>query len=286
MSDDNSMSLVNLGKLAKPADTLIKKVSSAVSGYAGPWQIKRVAKAEAEVALIKAKNEIEITDLHRCAMHRFFDEEARRQDNIETITMKALPNLNESSDPSKMEDDWVTNFFDKSRIISNGEMQDIWAKVLAGEANAPGTYSKRTVNFLGDLDKKDAEIFQNLCSFGCISGGFIPLIFDHKASIYNDKGIDFNSLKHLDSIGFIQFDSLVGFDFTGLFESITVMYCGQPLVLKIKKEEGNKLPVGKVLLTQLGRELTTVCNAPSVEGFFEYVKDKWKRYLPDESLKN
>ncbi|MBL4701684.1 MAG: hypothetical protein JKX85_10550, partial [Phycisphaeraceae bacterium] len=79
MSDDNSMSLVNLGKLAKPADTLIKKVSSAVSGYAGPWQIKRVAKAEAEVALIKAKNEIEITDLHRCAMHRFFDEEARRQ---------------------------------------------------------------------------------------------------------------------------------------------------------------------------------------------------------------
>jgi hypothetical protein len=34
---------VNLGELSKPADTLIKKVSSAVGGVFEPWQIKRVA---------------------------------------------------------------------------------------------------------------------------------------------------------------------------------------------------------------------------------------------------
>ena len=55
-----------------------------------PWQIKRVAKAEAEASLIKAKAEIEITDLHRRAMHRFVEEEAKRQENMETITEKGI----------------------------------------------------------------------------------------------------------------------------------------------------------------------------------------------------
>lgn len=165
MSDDNSTSLINLGKISKPADTLIKKVSSAIGGVLEPWQKKRVAKAEAEASLIKAKNDIEITDLHRRAMHRFVEEEANRQENMEEITKKSIPHLSNESNPEQMEDDWVTNFFDKSRIVSDDEMQGLWAQVLAGEANSPGTYSKRTVNLLSGLDKNDAELFQSLCRF-------------------------------------------------------------------------------------------------------------------------
>ena len=91
-------------------------------------------------------------------------------------------------------------------------MQELWARVLAGEANTPGKYSKRTVNFLGELDKREAELFQNFCRFGWIAADdFIPLIFDAKAEIYNQKGIDFNSLIHLDSTGFISFNSSSGF---------------------------------------------------------------------------
>jgi len=176
MPDDKSISVINLGELSKPADTLIKKVSSAIGGIFAPWQIKRLAKAEAEASLIKAKAEFEITDLHRRAMHRFVEEEAKRQENMEAITEKALPHLKSGSDPSKMEDDWVTNFFDKSRIVSDSDMQELWARVLAGEANAPGFYSKRTVNFLGDLDKRDAELFSTLCSFGWFIVDFTPLV--------------------------------------------------------------------------------------------------------------
>jgi hypothetical protein len=282
MSDDKSISLVNLGKLSKPADTLIKKVSSAVGGIFEPWQIKRVAKAKAETDLIKAKSEIEITDLHRRAMHRFVEEEASRQENMEKITEKALPLLNESSDPSAMEDDWVTNFFDKSRIVSDEEMQNLWSSVLAGEANAPGTYSKRTVNFLGDLDKKDAELFQSLCSFGWFVGSFTPLVFDSKAPIYNDRGLNFNTLTHLDSIGLIKFDNLAGFQRTGLPKNFAVLYCGQSLTLTMEKKEDNMLPIGHVLLTNIGLELVNVCKVPGVEGFVDYVKDKWKNYLPEE----
>jgi len=282
MPDDKSISLVNLGQLSKPADTLIKKVSSAVGGIFEPWQIKRVAKAEAEASLIKAKTEIEITVLHRRAMHRFVEEEANRQENMEAITEKAIPQLEAGSDPSKMENDWVTNFFDKSRIVSDKEMQNLWASVLAGEANSPGTYSKRTVNFLGDLDKKDAELFSALCSFGWFVGSFTPIVFETTASIYNNKGLNFNTLTHLDSIGLIRFDSLAGFNRTGLPKNFTVLYCGRPLALTMEKDQDNMLPIGHVLLTNVGLELVNVCKVPGVEGFEDYVKGKWEQYLPKE----
>lgn len=279
MTEDKSISLVNLGQMSKPADTLIKKVSSAVGGIFEPWQIKRVAKAEAEANLIKAKAEIEVTDLHRRAMHRFVEEEANRQENMEAITEKAIPQLEGASDPSKIEDDWITNFFDKSRIVSDNEMQDLWASVLAGEANSPGSYSKRTVNFLGDLDKRDAELFSALCSFGWFVGPFTPLVFDYEASIYNDKGLNFDTLTHLDSIGLIQFDHLSGYSRTGLLKKFTVAYCGEPLKLTMEKEEGNQLSIGKLILTQTGIELARVCQAPGVEGFVDYVKEKWSQHL-------
>jgi hypothetical protein len=62
-------------------------------------------------------------------MHRFL------------FTEKALPQLDEGADPNAMEDDWVTNFFDKSRIVSDDVMQELWARVLAGEANRPACHA-------------------------------------------------------------------------------------------------------------------------------------------------
>ena len=284
MSDDNSTSLVNFGDLSKPADTLIQKVSSAISGVFEPWQIKRVAKAEAEVNLIKAKSEIEITELHRRAMHRFVEEEANRQENIEEITKKSISHLKQESKPEQMEDDWITNFFDKSRIISDDEMQTLWAKVLAGEANSPGTYSKRTVNLLGDLDKKDALLFQSLCRFGWLIGNFTPLVFDPQAEIYNRVGINFESLSHLNSLGLIQFNSIGGFSRQRLPKQFVVVYCGQPLALSMQKDTDNNLNLGSVLLTQAGRELASIINAPCVGGFADYVKEKWRAYLPEAQI--
>lgn len=282
MSDDKSISLVNLGKLSKPANTLIEKVSLAIGGVFEPWQIKRIAKAEAEANLIKAESEIQITDLHRRAMHRFVEEEAKRQENMEEITKKSIPLLEEQSDPAKMEDDWVTNFFDKSRIVFDEDMQALWANVLAGEANKPGSFSRRTVNLLSDLDKIDAELFQTLCRFGWAVGSFTPLIFDSQAPIYNNLVINFDSLSHLDSLGLIQFNSLAGFNRTGLPKSFALAYCGQLLQLVIKEGQENKLPIGQILLTQAGQELPQIVKVPGVPGFYDYVKEQWKSHDPSK----
>ena len=194
-------SLVNLGELSKPATVLIEKISKLVEGIAAPFQIRRVAKAEAEAAVIKAQSQIEITDLQRRAVQRWIGEETRHQKNMEDITAESIPHLSDDANPDAMDDDWIANFFDKCRIISDKEMQSLWSRVLAGEANTPGTYSKRTVNFVSELDKNDANLFTKLCRFCWNIGYMVPLVFNFEAEIYNRNGIDFDALRHLEGIG-------------------------------------------------------------------------------------
>src|SRR2546423_1082643 len=232
MSDKFESSLINLGELSKPATVLVEKISDAVGGIFKPYQLVRVAKAEAQADRVRVEGQIEISDIQRRAFHRFLEEEAKKQKNIEDITSNALPLLEENSQPNEVEDDWITNFFDKCRLISDDEMQGLWSKVLAGEANSPGTYSKRTVNFLSDLDKSDAELFTRLCGFGWAVGEVVPLIYDEQQEIYNKHDINFDALIHLESIGLIQFQQL-GFKFLKLPKRINVMYYGVSVVLEM-----------------------------------------------------
>jgi hypothetical protein len=44
-------------------------------------------------------------------------------------------------------------------------------------------------------------------------------------------------------------------------------------------EKDNQLDIGRILLTQVGLELASVCQAPGVEGFFDYVTKKWDKHL-------
>lgn len=50
----------------------------------------------------------------------------------------------------------------------------------------------------------------------------------------------------------------------------------------MENEKDNNLLIGTVILTQVGRELASVCQAQGVDGFVEYVKEQWKQYLPEK----
>ncbi|MGD9126236.1 MAG: DUF2806 domain-containing protein [Planctomycetia bacterium] len=274
MPEGNSM--INLGELSKPATALIEKISDAVGGIFKPYQIKRIAKAEAEAQLIDTETQIQITDLHRRAMHRFVEEEAQKQGNIENITADSLPLLEDHSTPQNVDDDWITNFFDKCRIVSDREMQQLWSRVLANEANSPGTFSRRTVNLIADLDKQDAELFTNLCRFGWMIGNFTPLVFDYQHDVYNQQGINFISLHHLESLSLVQFNGIATFKQTGLPKEFAVLYYGTPVALTMPKDQNNNLDIGHVMLTNAGRQLAPICGSQPLPEFLEFVTERWK----------
>ena len=264
----------DVGKWADPAKLLIEKISNAVEGTFKPFQTVRVAKADAEAALINAQSQVKITELQQRAMHRFINEEAKKQENIEAITEKAIPLLEANANPGKMDDDWVSNFFDKCRIVSDGEMQKLWGKVLAGEANAPGSFSKRTVNFIGSLDARDAIAFTKLCGFGWFISGVRPLIYNCQDPVYTDFGVTFDSLTHLDSIGLIAFNGVTSYTLLHLPKSGIIHFYGQGYLLEFPSDDYS-FQTGAVMLTQAGQQLAPICGASPAPGCADYVVKKW-----------
>jgi hypothetical protein len=272
----DSDSIINLGELSKPATVLVEKIADAIGGIAKPWQIKRVAHAEAEGDKIRAVAEIEITALTRRAARRFLMEEAKKQQNMESIISKALPEVGEQAKAEEVEEDWIASFFDKCRLISDEQMQRLWAKILAGEANSPGRFSKRTVAMLASLDKSDAAMFSKLCRFKCLVTQLVPIIFDYTHPIYSECGINFELLCDLESIGLIHLDTTRTHVVDDLAQKIAVDYFGQKISVEFAKAENNELAVGSVLFTQAGSQLATICEAQPRDGFIEFLKEAWR----------
>ena len=282
---DSPIKINDVAGLAKPAKLLIKKISNAIGGFYEPRQIKRIAEAKVEAAKIEAQGKIEITDLHRRAMIRWMNEEAKYQQNMEAIATTALPSVQEEARPDSIGNDWLVNFFDKCRKVSDDEMQGLWARVLSGEANAPGSFSKRTVNCVAEIDQSDAELFTRLCGFVFVwqtpKSIQQPLIFNDDAWIYTNHGINLASLYHLESIGLIRnLSPLAGLKRKNLPKHCVVTYHGRSLTLELPRDTGNDIKIGNVLLTSVGAELASICASQPVEGFWEYVLHQWKQYLP------
>lgn len=275
MGDGNS--LINLGDLSKPATVLIEKISDAIGTLYEPTQIKKVAQAEAEAEKIKALAGIEVSDIQQRALNRLVHEEGKRQENIENITAKATDQLNDDAKPDDIDDDWISHFFEKCRNISDSDMQSLWSNVLASEANKPGSYSKRTIELISTLDKTDAHLFTQLCSFSITGGEIFPLVLDHQGDIYKNKGITFASLNHLDSLGLIKFNNLQGFILQNLPQNITLSYFGLPVTFKLASESNNNFEIGHVMLTQTGQQLAPICGATIDIEFLKYLTEHYTK---------
>jgi hypothetical protein len=196
--------------------------------------------------------------------------------NIDSITEKALPMLKGQANSQNMDNDWITNFFDKARLVSDDQMQALWSRILAGEANTPGTYSKRTVNLLSSLDKRDAELFQLLCSFAWnVSANTVPVVLDLGGEIYTESGLNYEALMHLNEIGLISFEATGGYSITYEGPQVPASYFSD-VVLLASPSGKLTLQAGKVMLSKAGKDLAGICQSSPRDGFRDYVLDFWK----------
>ncbi len=258
--------LDNIGELSKPATVLVERISDAFEGAFKPFQIKRIAEAETEAAIIKARGEIEISELHRRALTRFVGEETKKQINIESITNLALPELKEDARPEDMEEDWIFNFLDKCRLTSDEDMQMLWAKILSGEANNPGSFSKRTIHFMQTLDKSDAILFKNLCRHNWNGENLEPTPFINSYTLVTRQDIQPSlifkkpTLDHLKEIGLLNLidNHLSLKEASGNYK---LFYFGLPVRIRINSNFPALYGLSLIKFTQIGRELALICGA-------------------------
>ena len=263
------------------AIALINKVSDAIGWYTAPRQEIRMTKAKAEAELIRARSRAEsgnvvLDNLVQRAEFRAAVERILEQSNLENTIVKALSYLNEDAAPQDMDNDWIKNHIDKCKQVSDDEMQEWWAKILAGEANNPGSYSKKTVNVLGDLEQTEAQMFTALCNLVWTIGNEpIPLVYDIHHSIYTNAGVTGRVCTYLKELGLVNYEPPI-LNLGQVGQGVTANYHHHRVNIT-STTNSRGLITGHVALTLTGMQLFGLCVAEPVDGFFEYVLEEWRK---------
>lgn len=284
MSDGEVIGVAGALAMSEPAKVLVEKVCNAVGVLYEPTRIRRAAAARAEEMVVLAQAENEIADaraisnarreLRLRALDRFVQEEERKQANMEAVLAIALENLNEDAPTDQVDDDWLANIFDKCRLTSDTQMQQLWSKILTGEGNSPGKFSKRTVNLVASLEKSDAESFALLANYCWEEGGrSIPLIYNVADPVYAANNLNFSILMQLDAAGLIRYSGAATYNLSNQQNRFAFVYFQQMILIQ------HRLPfeTGHALLTKSGQELISICERHPIPEFQGYVESEIRR---------
>ena len=94
----------------------------------------------------------------------------KRMANMQSIVGQAIEQMPEQVPDTPVDHDWTARFFDNAKDVSDKEMQNLWAKLLAGEVESPGSVSLRTLSILRNMTQKEAELFARAVNY-IFSGG-------------------------------------------------------------------------------------------------------------------
>lgn len=183
-------------------------------------------------------------------------QERKRQQNIVSVVHRAANELEDTTVANHQPDpDWTARFFGVVQDVSSDDMQKIWARILAGEVQAPGATSLRTLDILKNMTKGDALLFEDVASY--MIDGFM----------YNDADqsedrvpIDYGVLLHLQDCGLLN---------SGPFLSVNLntamsehgwkgIYQDFVLIVQPTTKTVQTVAVPCVSLTNAGRELLKI----------------------------
>ena len=101
--------------------------------------------------------------------------------------------------PKPPEEDWLYRWRDVAGEFSESRMRDLLGRVLAGELQAPGKYSLRTLYFLRSLSKREAELIAKLAPFASNP----KFIFKAEEAL-DAAGLNFEKRLELQEIGILD----------------------------------------------------------------------------------
>ena len=114
----------------------------------------------------------------------------------------------------EISDDWLNSFREQASTKTSQDMQILFGKILAGEICRPASFSIRTVQIMGQLDSRTANLFRKLCSLA-ISLRLENVVLDVRVASLGgnaaqnslqEYGLQFESLNILQEYGLIISD--------------------------------------------------------------------------------
>ena len=111
----------------------------------------------------------------------FADESQKETERLVTNTGNAMLKADSVVDWSKVDleqfnPEFRRRWISEASNVSDETLQDLWARLLAGELESPGSVSNDTMSIARDLTKERAEEFQTLCSAALCHSDGTPII--------------------------------------------------------------------------------------------------------------
>ena len=278
------MEIKDLAGLSEPFNKLIDVFQNGCSWIMEPVQIKRIANAKSKAS------EIERNDLLKNQLTEFLAincnkslQSAREKNqfhNIKNIYANAAQELQmiQNIADTPVNKDWSARFFDYSKDVSDEEAQAIWSKILAGEIAKPGSFNKRTLSILNDLETFEAKWFLESCQF-VICDYFIP--YDQIKNQY-----PFKKLQSLIDCGLVNGERCCFYlDPTTITKRescdviLDTVINGKTLSIKILDENtvNKKISFFGYVLTDAGAQLFGITEAKTNHDFIVNLKEMIER---------
>lgn len=183
-------------------------------------------------------------------------------------------------DDAPIDKDWLYRWRDCASEVSNEEVQQLWARVLTGEAQKSGSFSLRSLEFLRNTSQKEAEEIAKLA----------PYVVENsiwRSDFLTKKGFKYSYFLSMQELGVVSGVEAVG----GLVRKISPQIekdgkkvfamLGKTLALLSRREDlvqknelSQKDEVEDVLefsaynLTGVGREIINLCSGESDRDYF------------------
>jgi RNAse (barnase) inhibitor barstar len=308
------MGVIMIGEklLIKIWQTLIKE---GIGSLLVPWQIKREGKAHLEVRrdelLMLAQAEKDVIDIREGKKEfttdmKLIDSKQNNENNNIRINHKELLshferrelveniqreiNLNktviyaennaitksqEQIDDKDVNSDWMKRWRKYAQDINEDDLQHLWADILTSEVKYPGTFSFRTLDFMKNLTKDEANKISLLAPY---------IIHDNifKDPFLDEVGINLNLLMDLNDLGLLNGISAIGYNKT--FHSISCNnfefgFVARNKVIIVKDSDPKKeIKLDCYGLTNTGKEVFSLGNFEPNSDYLIKIAQKIKSF--------
>lgn len=247
----------------------LAKFAEIVGGWLGlnARAIEHKAEAEAFAAVRKvdAENAANLARLQgeEQVANYILAREKRKMNNAINVVELAQTQFTDGEQASDepVNPDWLNRFFTIVEDVSDAEMQQLWARILAGEVKQPKSYSLRTLELLRNLSQKEAEVINKASNYLIGNNLLCADIF----------GADMFILSKMDELGIICGEQIMfkHFIYSNEIKDINI---GGTYVLRVCSDRDIEIPVKCYHLTTVGYELFSLIKADNLKFALKFAK--------------
>lgn len=186
----------------------------------------------------------------------------------------ALDKVKEDDKILTIDEDWISDFWEKAKNISNEETQNIWGSVLYFNF-VNGTCTKTLLNTLYLIEKRGIKDFDLIRKFTFQQAKnpirvYSCIYFIDESRMYRELGLHKYNIHYLSTIGLVEYDWNHKFILPN--QKVVLKYGNK--IIKIRSQE--RLEYGNVRLTSDASLLHNALQPVYNEEFFDFCVSKWK----------